>query len=150
MAKTIHGMCGTRIYRIWAAMKHRCNYPKAINYQNYGAKGIKVCEEWENDFKAFHAWAMANGYSDDLTIDRVENDKGYSPDNCRWATPKEQQNNTSYNNLCTHEGLTLNITQWAELLGVPRMVLYNRKRRGWDDSRIVTTPCRNYNKIEEN
>lgn len=150
MAKTIHGMSHSRLYRIWNSMTQRCVNPNTISYPRYGGRGIEVCEEWRKSFVNFRDWAMTHGYADDLTIDRKDNDGKYCQENCRWATAKEQQNHTSYNTLCTHEGVTLNITQWADILGVPRMVLYNRKRRGWDDSRIVTTPCRNYNKIKEN
>lgn len=149
MPTTKHRMCYTRLYRIWNSMKQRCTNPNTISYPRYGGRGIRVCHEWEDSFQAFYEWSIANGYRDNLTIDRIDNNGNYSPSNCAWATRKEQQNNTRYNNLCTHEGVTLNITQWSELLGVPRMVLYNRKRRGWDDSRTITTPCRNYNQIKE-
>lgn len=88
-----HGMTKTRPYRIWIHMRSRCYDKKCHAYNRYGGRGITVCEEWRNDFQAFYDWAISHGYSDDLSIDRIDNDKGYSPDNCRWATAKEQNKN---------------------------------------------------------
>ncbi len=89
-----HSRKGTRLYRIWKKMKSRCSNLNDPDYQQYyGSRGITVCDEWLHNFQAFHDWAMSHGYSDELTIDRMDNDKGYSPDNCRWATAEEQRHN---------------------------------------------------------
>lgn len=90
---TTHGKSRTRLYRILTGMKSRCYNPQSHKYPLYGARGITVCDEWKNSFQAFYEWAIANGYSDDLSIDRIDNDRGYSPNNCRWSTVTEQNRN---------------------------------------------------------
>lgn len=87
----------TRLYSIWHGMKTRCANRNAAGYRYYGGKGISVCDEWVNDYKAFYEWSMRHGYQDGLTIDRMDGDKDYSPENCRWVTMKEQQNNKCNN-----------------------------------------------------
>lgn len=97
-----HGQRRSRLYGVWANMKSRCYNPKTHNYPRYGGRGITICDEWRNDFQAFYQWAMANGYDErapymQCTIDRIDNDRGYSPDNCRWVSAKIQSNNKSNN-----------------------------------------------------
>ena len=92
-ANITHGKTKTRLYTIWRAMKRRCYQKNATNYYRYGGRGIEVCDEWRNSFQEFYDWSQANGYNDTLTIDRIDNDKGYSPDNCRWTTQMEQVKN---------------------------------------------------------
>lgn len=128
---TIHGKCGTRLRNIWGGMKDRCYNPQNARYCRYGARGITVCTEWLHDFQAFWDWAIANGYHDNLSIDRIDNDKGYSPDNCRWATSKQQNNNVSTNRRVTHNGKTMTLAQWCEAKKVPRSSVYDRLYRGW-------------------
>lgn len=88
-----HGLSNTRLFNIWTSMKNRCYNENASRYSDWGGRGITMCDEWRNDFKAFYDWAISNGYRDDLSIDRINNDGNYEPSNCKWATVKEQANN---------------------------------------------------------
>ena len=133
-----HGGKGTRLYRIWKAMRSRCNNPNTLAYPRYGGRGIGVCKEWD-DFSKFRAWAIANGYSDDLSIDRVDNDGGYSPDNCRWATRKEQNTNQRSNRMIEFHGERKTLTEWAALMGLSFTCVDDRLRRGWSVEKALTT-----------
>ena len=125
-----HGDRHTRLYRIWRAMRERCNIKSCTAYKNYGARGIKVCNEW-NDYLTFKKWALSNGYTDELTIDRIDVNGNYEPDNCRWATYKVQSNNTRHNHYITYKDETRTLSEWANLLGLKPYLIQNRLRRGW-------------------
>lgn len=128
-----HGMSRTAVYKVYQAMIDRCSNENNKSYSEYGGRGIFVCEEW-NSFENFYRdMGEPNGKS----LDRIDNNKGYSKENCRWATEKEQSNNTRSNRLLTHDGKTLNITQWSELLGIDRNTIKSRLRYGWSDSEAL-------------
>jgi len=111
-----HGLWNTRIYKTWHSMNRRCSNPKDSNYVNYGGRGITVCEEWK-EVIPFYNWAINNGYSKKLTIDRIDNDKGYYPENCRWVSMYVQSRNKRSNNFITFEGKSKIITDWAKYTG---------------------------------
>lgn len=136
---TSHGGSRTRLYNIWCALKERSNTQTASNYKDYGGRGITVCDEWLRSFEAFRDWALANGYRDNLSIDRKDNDGPYCPENCRWATEKQQSNNRRSNRVLTYNGETHTLAQWAELTGIKFSTLYMRLRRGWSAERALTT-----------
>lgn len=139
---TRHGQANTRLYRIWGLMKLRCNNPNTINYNDYGGRGIKVCDEWANDFEVFYEWAMAHGYDDALTIDRIDFNGNYSPDNCRWATNKQQQNNRRSNKVVSFDDKQMTISEWSDALGMNYDALEKRLLNGWSAERALTTPIR--------
>lgn len=131
-----------KLYRLWSHMKERCgNSPSILKKRMskfYTKKGITVCDEWINDFSAFKKWAEENGYSDKLQIDRIDNNKGYSPSNCRFVTPKENCRNKSNNNLITYDGKTMCLTEWAEFLNIRVDTLYHRLKLGMRLDKALT------------
>lgn len=136
------GTSRSRLKRIWSKMKSRCYSPKVYNYHRYGGRGITVCDEWKDNFQAFYDWAIANGYADDLTIDRIDNDGNYEPNNCRWATMKEQANNKSNNVRITYKGKTQDIKQWSEELGIAYTTLFIRIHNGWPVEKAFFEPVK--------
>lgn len=128
------------LYTIWRQMKYRCQNPGAQNYHNYGGRGIYVCDEWNHNYFSFQAWAIESGYSSGLSIDRIDNDGPYSPENCRWATPKIQSNNQRRTIHLTYNGQTKPLGVWATELGISRHTLSFRHKQGWPDERILTEP----------
>lgn len=137
--KYSHGLCKTRLYRIWCAMLTRCSNSVFTEFDRYGGRGIKVCDEWQ-EFLPFYEWAMANGYADNLTIDRIDNDGDYRPGNCRWATRTEQNNNTKKNHYITYNGKTHTIAEWSRITGIKYGTLINRiNNLKWDAEKSLTT-----------
>ncbi len=140
-AQLTHGKTSTRIYSIWSGMKFRCENKDTHAYAHYGGRGINVCLEWQR-FPPFYIWAMAHGYNKKLTIDRRDNNAGYNPDNCRWATRKEQSQNTRANKTITNRrtGETHCISEWSRRLGGSSTLVYKRLLRGWTPQQAVETP----------
>lgn len=127
---TTHGKFGTRIYQTWSAMKSRCYNSKVDSYKRYGARGITVCEDWKNDFTKFYEWAMNNGYEDDLTIERLNANGNYSPNNCTFIPGNQQSNNRRCSIFVKIGNETRNITGWEKATGIGRMTLYRRYHKG--------------------
>lgn len=138
---TKHGMANSPEYKTWTRIKQRCLNPKNTSYKYYGAKGITVANEWVQSFDTFLK-DMGRRPSDAYSIDRIDNTKGYSKENCRWATREIQDNNTSRNILLTYKGVTMNVTQWAKKLGMKPHSLQSRLYLGWSIERALTTPIK--------
>lgn len=136
--RTIHGQRRSRLYNIWEQMKGRCTRSTHPFYRLYGGRGITICEEWKDSFKPFHDWATANGYADNLTIDRIDTNGNYCPENCRWADMVTQANNTSRNHLLEYNGEVHTLAEWSKLTGINYMSLKTRIRRGWSVERALT------------
>lgn len=135
-----HGQTNTRLYRIWCKMKNRCYDSKCADFQYWGGKDIKLCSEWKNNFNNFYDWAMNNGYKENLTIDRIDGNKDYCPDNCRWATPKEQANNTKRNRLIFYKNQTKTLAQWCDFFGMRYGLIRDRiDRYHWTFDKAITT-----------
>ncbi len=131
----------TRLYRTWMGMKDRCYNPKSASYNRYGAVGIGICAEWISDYYSFSKWSVKNGYSDELTIDRINNSFGYSPENCRWATYKQQSANSKRVKMFTIGNETLCIADWCRKIGISHTTYSERVRKGWTDEKALTTPA---------
>lgn len=135
-----HGLTGTRLYRIWRNMKSRCLNKNNPSYKDYGGRGIGICDEWRETFIKFYKWAMVNGYEDSLSIDRINNNKGYSPDNCRWTEQSRQNDNKRNTRRLTYNGEIKTITEWAEELKIERALICDRLAKGWTIEETLTIP----------
>ena len=146
---TTHGKSNSSIYNIWKGMINRCYRKTAQHYDNYGGRGISVCDEWRASFQNFDRWAMNNGYCEGLSIDRIDNDSNYCPENCRWVSRNEQANNKRTTRMVTYNGETHAIAEWAEILGIKRETLYDRIiRKQWDIERAFTEKVKTSDKGE--
>lgn len=136
-----HNLSHTKIYQIWNGMKNRCYNPNLVDYKNYGARGITVCNEWRNSFETFYEWAIKNGYKEGLTIERIDNNDGYKPNNCKWITKGEQVNNRRNCCLYTYQDKTQTLAQWCKELNLNYALMHDRIRmRNWDFEKAVKTP----------
>ena len=131
-----------RLRNIAVAMRQRCLNPKTAAYKHYGERGITICDEWLGDdgIDNFCEWALSNGYVDGLTLDRINVNGNYEPENCRWVDQKTQMNNTRTNHTLTHNGKTQSIAMWADELDVSAATLYKRILLGWSDAKTLETP----------
>jgi hypothetical protein len=118
-------------------MRYRCSNPTHTGYDNYGGRSISVCEEWDSDFNSFYEWSINSGYSDALTLDRIEVDGNYEPSNCRWVTQQKQNENKRNNHFLTINGETLTISQWSKITGLTQKCICSRIRRGWKTEDLI-------------
>lgn len=136
-----HKQSGSRLHKIWAGMIQRTRNPNNPNYADYGGRGIGVYDLWLT-FEPFQIWALKSGYTDSLTIDRIDNNKGYSPDNCRWVDRKKQSRNRRSSHMLTYQGETKTLGEWAEQFGINRTTLARRLKLGWSVKDALETPVR--------
>ena len=134
-----HGMTGTRLYGCYKGMMNRCYREKDIHYPAYGGRGIVVCEEWKHNAKAFIDWALENGYSDDLTIERIDVNGNYEPDNCTWIPMREQYENKRQNIMIEWKGKRHSAEKWSRITGIKAQTIRWRYKHGWPVERIFTT-----------
>lgn len=133
-----HGLSNKhRLYRTWKNMKQRVNNKNNKRFLSYGGRGIKVCDAWENNFMAFYNWAMANGYRDDLTLDRIDNNGNYCPENCRWVDWDTQRNNTQRTKRFVWNGVEMSMKQICEITGAKYDRVKDRVRRGWSIQKAI-------------
>lgn len=140
-----HGLSHTKLHYIWWAMKQRCYDKNNKRYNCYGGKGIIICEDWKNDFKQFYNWSMNNGYQENLSIDRINVNGNYEPDNCRWADAITQANNKTNNHYITFNDETHTLMEWSRKLNIKHTTLCERLKRGWSIEKTLTLPLRSKN-----
>lgn len=151
--KVKHGLCRvgkeSKLYWVYNSMIQRCNNPKDTAYKYYGGRGIKVCDEWANNRTSFFEWAYKNGYTEGLTIDRINTNGNYEPSNCRWSDRYVQLNNTRRNHYLTLNGRTLTVKQWCVEYNIDPKLVYWRVKQGKTFEEAITTPVRKIKKKGE-
>lgn len=139
IGNTKHNMHNTKLYSKYSGMLRRCNNKNEKSYKNYGGRGISVCPEWSHSFMSFYHWAINNGYQDGLTIDRIDNNGNYCPENCRWVDNKTQSNNRRSNRIYTMDGKTQNLSQWCKEYDMDYSRVRNRiLKNGWPFEEAIT------------
>lgn len=139
-----------RLYKIWIGMRNRCNNPNNPCYNRYGGRGISVCYEWDADFEEFCKWSLSHGYNAFLSLDRKDNNLGYNPSNCRWATAQEQADNKRSNILITINGTTMDLQQWCNHYSINRSTVNTRVNIcGWSYIDAITTPVRAHKQYKQ-
>jgi hypothetical protein len=132
-----HGESNTKLYGVWLAMRRRCYLVTDGSYKNYGIRGIEVCEEWKTSFEPFRDWSLSHGYEEGLTIERMENDKNYTPENCSWVDRLTQGNNKRNNLNLTINGETHTSSQWSRSSKISRGTIESRIKRGWSGAKLL-------------
>jgi hypothetical protein len=131
-----HGKSRTKLNTVWLGMRKRCLTPTCKNFRWYGARGIKICQEWDS-YERFEEWSLKSGYAPGLSIDRINNDGNYEPSNCRWATLLEQNNNSRWNIVIAFGGKRQTLAQWARELNVPYNKMRYRYHHGWTNEEVL-------------
>lgn len=140
---TTHGLKNHRLYRIYYGMVNRCNNPKVTHYKDYGGRGISVCQQWndkEDGFLLFYNWSIDNGYEDHLTIDRMDVNGNYEPENCRWATTGEQSLNKRNNHFVKINNEVKTLKEWCDIFNIKYPTVQYRIKSGWDEIKAIITP----------
>ena len=133
-----HRLKNTRLFSIWSNIKSRCLNKNSTNYHRYGGRSIKICNEWIHDFKSFYEWSINHGYSDNLTIDRIDNNGNYTPDNCRWVDSKVQSTNKSNNHYVIINGIKKTLSEWCILKNINYRTVQDRLKRKWSIERALS------------
>lgn len=140
--KRRHGLANKeRLYQTWKNMRQRCSNPNRHDYKRYGGKGVSICREWD-EYTSFRRWALSSGYDDTLSIDRIDVNGNYCPENCRWVDMGVQANNTSRNHIIELNGIKKTMAEWSEELGLSYSAIQHRLERGWSAEEALTTPQR--------
>ena len=140
-SRTKHGLSNDPLYIKWNSIKVRCYDPSCKSYKDYGGRGIKMCDEWKNSVDEFAKWAYSSGYNEDLTIERIDNNGDYCPENCRWVTKMEQAKNRRSNYKIAYNGKTQDLTDWCKDLGLDYKLIHNRIHKShWSFERAISEP----------